>query len=143
MIPRLYSLAAAGAASVLLIAACGGTSSPSKTTPPKTTPAKTTPAKSTSSSGTTSSGGLPAGLTGSVLKQAAAGCTKAYNTLPATFGATAKADLAKVCQDLNSGNVSAFKADATSWCNAAIAGVPSAYKSTAQAECSAISKAIP
>jgi len=84
---------------------------------------KTTPAKSTSPSAATSSGGLPAGLTASVLKEAATACSKTYNTLPSTFGATAKADLAKVCQDLRSGNVSAFKADATSWCNAAIAGV--------------------
>jgi hypothetical protein len=140
MTRKIYSLMLVTLTSAVLVAGCGGSSSPStpaKTTPAKTTPAKTTPAKTTTPSTTTPA---PSGsLNGTELKAAAAACqsSEAHDT---TLSATAKTYLKTICSDLASGNVSAFKSDVKNYCTAVLASVPAAEKALAQTECDSIGK---
>jgi uncharacterized protein YkwD len=131
---KLYSLMLVAVASAVLVAGCGGSSSP--TTPAKTTPAKTTPAKTTPAKTTPASTGS---LSGAEEKAAAAACqsSEAHDT---TLSAAAKTYLTTICSDLASGNVSALKADAQKYCAAVLASVPTADKALAQAECDSIAK---
>ena len=134
MIRRLQSVVAVAAASGLLIAGCGGGSSPSKTTSKKPTPTKTTPAKTTAGSTTSSTPSSQA------LKAAAADCAAYVAQIPASFGSSARNDASTICTDLKNGNAAAAKAAVVKFCSDVEASIPPSYKALAEAGCAAIKK---
>ena len=140
---KLRSLAALAVASVLLVAACGGSSSPPKTPPAKQktskTPAKTTPAASTAPTGATSTSSF-AGVSAAGLKAAAQACHTEYAALGTVLGGSAAGDLQNICNAFASGSVANVKAAVAKFCTTDLASLPAVAQEAVSAGCASFKK---
>lgn len=158
MITKLHSLAAVAVASVLLVAACGGSSGPAKTPPSKpktsTTPKKTTPPASTStgSTGPTASTAptastSPASSTSvsaaesAALKAAGTTCHSEYAALSSQIGGGAAGDLQGICTAFSTGSLASVRAAIAKFCTSDLGSVPSQYQAALQTGCQSYKKA--
>jgi hypothetical protein len=142
MITKPYSLAAVALASVLLVAACGGSSSPSKSPPakPKTTKTSTAPKPSASTTAPTGSATGLAGLSPAQLKADAKACQSEYTAYSAVLGAAA-GYFKNICAAFATGSLANVKAVVTKVCSTDVSSLPAAAKAIVEAGCASFRKA--
>jgi hypothetical protein len=129
-----------------LVAGCGGSSSPKRTTLPATIPSTTSPSSSSSgssSSSSSSSGGFSSGSSNPTLAQAGKDCKTSVKNAH-TLSPTLKQKLTSACDKVASGDVNAAKQVITQVCKQVISsslppGVPSALKNQVVTACKKVS----